>query len=457
MQTEEARLNEFVQLLHSNQHERLAEQLAATRAQDIAFLLMELEEADRFAAFKHLPQERRADVFSHIDKSQQLALLASWNDDDKRVVLSNLLPDDLTDLLEALPKEQVEHLLRLLPQKAMRRAMTLLGYPADSAGRLMTPDYFAVKADQTIGEALEAIRNQTDRYETVNTIFVVDDNQLLVNMIPLRRFVSGAPEDSVSTLIKDEESLVTIGVSADEAEAVRIMRHYDLSVLPVVDPGNHLLGIVTVDDVLDVAEEEATEDFQRMGAVGHGDDGSGLFNISLRDARPSLLYRKRIGWLLILVFVNVFGGAAIAQFEDAIEALVVLVFFLPLVIDSGGNAGTQSATLMVRALATGDVKLSNWLKLFTKELSVAAALGITMAVAVAAVGLWRGGMEVALVVAISMILVVVVGSLIGMLLPFIFTRIKLDPATASGPLITSIADLSGIVMYFSVATAILNL
>lgn len=446
----EERIDELRELLHADQREQLAEELATMRVQDAAFLLMEVDEDDLIALFRLLPQDRRADVFAYLDDYYQLQLLKTLSDDEKRDILSGLVPDDLTDLLEELPQEEVRELLRLLPFRAIRRALILLGYPEDSVGRLMTPSFLAVRSDQTIAQALEQIRDQADQYETVNVIFVVDDEERLVNVIPLKRFILGRPSDKVSILIKEDSQAVSIAVTAEREDAVRLIQHYDLSVLPVVDATGHMLGIITVDDVFDVAEEEATEDFHKLGSVG-------AVNLSLRDAGPSLLYRKRIGWLLVLVFVNVLSGAAIAIYENAIEALVVLVFFLPLVIASGGNAGAQSATLMVRALATGDVQMRDWLALWGKELGVAIALGLTMGLAVSLIGIWRGGPEVGLVVALAMLSVVVMGSMVGMLMPFVLARFDFDPATASTPLITSIADIMGILIYFAIAVAILDL
>ena len=446
--TIEDRFEEVRALLDADRLDAVVALLGELRVQDVAALLMQLDDDEIAATFRRLPAEQWADVFSYLDDYHQQLLLTELSDGEKRHVLSGLVPDDLTALLEELPEERVEGLLRLLPFRDVRRALKLLGYPEDSVGRLMTPDFVAVRLEQTIAEALTQIRSQIERYETINVVFVVDEDDRLANIIPLKRFILGRPEDPLATLVSG--SVVSIEVTADREEAVRLMQHYDLSVLPVVDADQHLLGIITVDDVLDVAEEEATEDFHKLGSVG-------AVNLSLRDARPSLLYRKRIGWLLVLVLVNVLSGAAIAVYEHAIEALVVLVFFLPLVIASGGNAGAQSATLMVRALATGDVQMRDWLRLWGKELGVAVALGATMGAAVSIIGVWRGGPEVGLVVAIAMILVVVVGSMMGMLMPFLLARFKVDPATASTPLITSIADIAGILIYFSVATAMLDL
>ncbi|GEN30038.1 magnesium transporter [Cerasibacillus quisquiliarum] len=244
--------------------------------------------------------------------------------------------------------------------------------------------------------------------------------------------------------------LHTLPVDLDQEIAAERFQDTDLVSMPVINQKEQLLGVVHVEDILDVIEEEVTEDFQKMAPVSTLEEG-------IRDASIFTLYRKRIGWLVILVFMNVFSGAGIAHFEDVIESHIALVFFLPLLVDSGGNAGSQSATLMIRAMATGDVTVRDWVKMFTKEFSVAIALGGTMALAVATVGLFRGGPEIALVVALTMVFIVIVGSLIGMSLPFIFKKLDLDPATASAPLITSIADIVGVLIYFSIAAWLLTL
>ncbi len=229
-----------------------------------------------------------------------------------------------------------------------------------------------------------------------------------------------------------------------------MIARYDILALAVVDGAGRLVGIVTHDDATDALQDETTEDFQKISTVLP-------FSQSLRDAGIGMLYSKRIVWLALLVFGNLFSGAGIAYFEEVILAYVALVFFLPLLIDSSGNAGAQSATLMVRALATGDVALKDWRDLIVRELAVAALLGATMALVVVPLGVWRGGPEIAMVVGATMFLVVIVGSLVGMSLPFLLSRLKLDPATASGPLVTTISDGVGVLVYFSIATLVLSL
>jgi magnesium transporter len=235
------------------------------------------------------------------------------------------------------------------------------------------------------------------------------------------------------------------------------MAKYDLLAIPVVNGNDSLVGIITFDDVHDVIEEEATEDFHRMGSISSGSGADDLVDIGLRDASPWLLIRKRLPWLMALVFMNIFSGAGIAYYEDTIQATVALVFFLPLLIGSGGNAGAQSATLMVRALAIGDVMMKDWFRLVGKEVGIALAIGVCMAIAVSFIGVFRGGMDVAVIVSLAMVCVVLFGSILGMSLPFLLTRLKLDPATASAPLVTSVADIGGVIIYFGIATWYLRL
>jgi len=434
--------------LAAEAHDTLATLLESLREPDIALLAGELEAEETLTLLQQLPRERRAEVFAHLAPGRQQELLPLFSASETHHLLSDLVPDDLTALLETLPEERVRALLRLLPFRAIRRALTLLGYPEESVGRRMTPHYVSVRPEWRISRALDHIRAQSDRGETINTIFITDEEGVLLDAVPLKQFILTPPQAPVARLMAG--NAVSVAVTSDQEEAARLIQRYDIEALPVVDDEGRLLGIVTVDDILDVVEAEATEDFHKMASIG-------ALNFSLREARPSLLYRKRIGWLLILVVVNLFSGLAIAHYEEAIETVVVLVFFLPLIIASGGNAGSQAATLMVRALATGDVRARDWLRLWGRELGVSVVLGATMGAVVAAIGLWRGGPEIALVVASATLAVVVMGSMVGILLPLLLERLRLDPAVASTPLITSIADVAGILLYFSIATTLLGL
>jgi magnesium transporter len=393
-----------------------------------------------------LPREQAAEAFSHLEPQEQDHLLRDLTDEETRHLLEELSPDDRTHLLTELPSRVTQAMFELLDSEDLKEARWLLGYPEDSVGRLMTPDYVAVRPHWTVAQALRQVRRKGKDSETISRIYVVDDDWVLLDDIELRRMILADPEVTVADIM--DHSFVSVSAFEEREEAVRRIRRYDITAIPVLDSAGVIVGIVTVDDVLDVAEEEATEDFHKVGSVGP-------IRISLRDAPVSMLYQRRIGWLMTLVFVNILSGAGIAAFEDTIAATVALVFFLPVLIGSGGNAGSQSATLMIRALATGDVRTADWLRLVGKEVSVALLLGLTMAAGVAAIAAVRAP-EVLVVVALTMTIIVLVGCLVGMSMPFLLTRFNRDPATASTPLITSIADISGVVIYFSIATWLLG-
>jgi magnesium transporter len=296
-----------------------------------------------------------------------------------------------------------------------------------------------ISTGMSASAAINLLRNTAPDKETIYQAYVIDDQHKLVGAVSLRNLITAMPGTPVDDLIAT--GLVTASTDTPQEEVARLISRYDLLALPILDQDERLV---------DVAEEEATEDIHKGATVGKLETG-------LRDATPFSLYRSRVQWLVILVFANIFTGAGIAYFEDIISEHIALLFFMPLLVASAGNAGAQSATLMVRGMATGDVTVADWGKLLGKETLVASALGVTMAVAVMVVGFMRAGPEIAFVVAVTMIAVVMVGSLIGMLLPFLLDKLKFDPATASTPLITTIADVSGVLIYFSVATALLGL
>jgi magnesium transporter len=436
---------EILDLIESRNWQRLRDVAVWWPAPEVADLVLHLRKRDRVLLFRALPRGLAEEVFRSLAVEQQNELLRDLTDEESRELLASLRPDERTQLLGELPGQATQRMLNLLPQEELEEARWLLGYPDDSVGRLMTPDYVAVRPEWTVREALDHIRRVGRDTETINRIYVTDEDWHLIDDIELRRFILADPDVRVDELM--DYSFAAVEARSDREPAVAIIRRYSLLAVPVVDSEGILVGIVTVDDLLDVAEQEATEDFHKVGSVGP-------IRTSLRDAGVGFLYRRRIVWLLALVFVNIFSGAGIAYFEDVIAAYVALVFFLPLLIDSAGNAGSQAATLIVRALATGDVHISDWFSLVGKELAVAAGMGITMALAVSLVGSFRAP-EVVLVVGLTMFVVVVVGSLIGMSMPFLLTRLRLDPATASAPLITSLADITGVLVYFFIASRLL--
>ncbi|HSV77260.1 MAG TPA: magnesium transporter [Bacteroidales bacterium] len=409
-----------------------------------AEIIEELPKPNDVFLFRLLPRELAKEIFSHLshDKQEEIVEGFAKNLGEITNLVNDLDPDDRTAFLEELPGEVTQKLMQLLSDQERSVAISLLGYPEDSIGRLMTPEYVSVKPNFTIAKTLDHIRKYGHDSETLNHIYVVDDNQVLIDEIRIKEIILASPQKLISELM--DYRFVALRPDEDQEKAIRTFSDYDRAALPVIDSNGILLGIVTFDDMMDVVEEETTEDFHKFGSFHQA-----ILN-PLRT-RVIQLYKKRIVWLIALVFVNVFSSAAIATYEEVIQSVVALVFFLPLLIGSGGNAGSQAATLMIRSLVLGEVQIRDWLRLLGREFLVSFLLGITMAVGVAIVSGLRTP-EIMVVVSLTMVLVVMTGSLVGLLLPFIFTKLKLDPATASGPLVTSVADICGVVIYFSIAT-----
>ncbi|HMM12593.1 MAG TPA: magnesium transporter [Bacteroidales bacterium] len=433
----------FIELIQHKDWKALKMSIDSLDAIDIANLIELLDEKDEAVVFRLLNRHQAKEVFQllSLEKQQEIIEALAHNNQRLAELLNDIEPDDRTAFFEELPGNVLQPLLQLLSPEERSTAVRLLGYPDDSVGRLMTPEYVALRPDWTIERCFDHIRQFGRDSETLNVVYVVDDQWKLIDDIKIRELIFARPDQLVRDLM--DFRFIALKPVDDQETAVRTFKDYDRVALPVVNDEGVLIGIVTVDDIMDVLEKETTEDFHKFGSVGEA-----LGN-PLRQS-VAILYKNRILWLIALVFVNVFSGAALASFEGVIQSMVSLVFFLPLLIDSGGNAGSQSATLMIRSLAVGDVKLSDWYKLLGKEFLVSFLLGLTMAVGVAAVASFRSP-GIIPVVALTMVLVVINGSMIGMLLPFVFTRLKIDPAAASAPLITSIADITGVIIYFSVA------
>ncbi len=440
-------LSTILEQIRERRFEDLRQAASSLRPRDAVDLLRAMEKPERMVLFRALPRGVGSRAFALLEPDESERLLRDLSDEEARQVMAALPADDRATLLSELPAPVTQRLLSLLAPDDLQEVRKLLGYPEESVGRLMTPDYLSARPEWTAGEAIERLRGERPEEDAANAVYVTDEAGRLKGVVTLRRLLLAPPDRKVRSVM--DEAVVMLSAFEDREKATELMRRYRLNVLPVIDSSGILLGVVTPEDALEVAAREATEDFQKVGAV---EPLPGSF------ARTGILrlVRSRVGWLLVLVFVNMISGAAIAGFEEIILRTVALVFFLPLLIASAGNAGAQSATLVVRALATGEIGGGDWLRLMAKEAAVAGLLGLVMGAAVAGVGAFRAGIEVGAVVAISMVAVVIIGGLIGVALPFALGRLKLDPATASVPLVTSIADITGVVIYFSIALAVLG-
>lgn len=421
--------------------------LAKLEPSDVARLFQDCAPGEQVLLYRSLPASLAADTFSFLPEDDQEHLMAHFNEQETRSLLAELSPDDRTELFEEMPAATVQRLMNLLSPQDRKESLQLLGYPEDSVGRLMSPDLAKVKAEMTVAQALESLRSQARETETLNIIYVVDDRGKLLDEVRLRRLVISAPETKISDLMNGQYT--ALSAYEHEDRAVALMKQTGYFALPVTDSHGVLLGVVTADDVLDVAVEGATDDIHRSGAVQPLDG-------SLLDTPVWTLYLRRVSWLIALVVINILSGFGIAHYEALIEAIVALVFFLPLLIASGGNSGSQASTIVIRAMALGEVAMKDYLRLAWKESRVGLALGLSMSATVFVIAWVRSGTEVALVVSLAMVVVVAFGSMVGMSLPFIFQRLKMDPAAASGPLVTSVADVMGVLIYLGIASALLG-
>lgn len=417
--------------------------MEAWRHHETAELIKRVEERFIAPAFRFVADHRKPRVFSLLEPDRQEIVLGAFPDEVMEPCVRYLPPDDLARLLGRMESRSRGRTLLLLEPDERGKVLALLGYSESSIGRLMTPDFVALRPDWTIQEAFAHLRRTGMDSETLHTVFVTDERGFLLDDIRLRTLVL-APTDGT---VRDAMDGFVRKLSAhdERATAVDEMSRYDLFVLPVVDDEGVLLGVVTADDVLDIQREEATEDFHKSAAVYPLPKG-------YRDTRAFHLFKARIPWLMVLIVVGLMTTTIIAAFEETLEAMLVLAAFIPILIGSGGNTGAQASTLMVRALATGDMRLGEWFRAMRKEFLVGTGLGLAMGIGVAALAYWVGGPLPAFIVGTAMFCVVLLANLTGMLLPFVLTVFKRDPAVSSTPLITTLVDVTGLIVYFLIAT-----
>lgn len=439
--------DKILQLIGANQIAELKLELDEAHPADAAEALEQLDSPQVVAVLKELPFKLQASIFSYFEIELQTELAEALPRKDLVRLITHMSPDERADIFAELSEEQQKALLPGLAQAEREDIRRLSSYPEDQVGSVMTSDYATLSPDLLRDQAIQRLSQIAPDRETIYQAYVVDSERKIIGVVSLKDLIVAKPNQRIRDIMSEEP--VSIDSHAHKSDAVELIADYDLIALPVVDEQMRLVGIVTYDDAMDIAEDEVDSDFQKAAGV------SGFVD-SLKDASVGFLYQKRVFWLVILVFGNIFSGAGIAYFEDTIATYVTLVFFLPVLIGGGGNAGSQSATLMVRALATGDIELKDWWQLIVRELSIALLLGLTLAAAVSLVGIFRSGYEIALVVSLSMVCIVMVGSLIGMSVPFLLARFKLDPASASAPLITTVTDATGVFIYFFIARALLN-
>jgi magnesium transporter len=443
------------EMVRARRFDQLREALRGLEPADIADLIDGFDGERAAFLFRILPRDLATDTFSYLDFDQQQQLIASLGNERLATLLNELDPDDRTALLEELPGEVANRLIEMLSPSERSITQTILNYPEESIGRLMTPDYVRVKPPWTIAQVLNHIRRYGRDAETINVIYVVDEEGRLIDDLRIRQLLLADPEQSVESIM--DRNFVALRASDDREEAVRQMQRYDRVALPVVDSRDVLVGIVTSDDVADVAEEEVTEDIQKMA-------GMQALDAPYLESGFVPLVRKRAGWLSLLFIGQTLTITAMGYFESAIERAVVLAVFIPLVISSGGNSGSQATSLIIRAMAVGEVGLRDWWRVLRRELATGLALGALLgSIGILRVhilpppqGLPEDYLRLAATVAFSLVGVVTWGTVIGAMLPFLLKRLDLDPAAASAPLVATLVDVTGLVIYFSTALVLLH-
>ncbi|MGZ5019146.1 MAG: magnesium transporter, partial [Chthoniobacterales bacterium] len=424
---------------------------------DVAEVILDMPENEQVVIFRVLPNALAADVFEYLDVDAQQQLLKAMAHEQVVGILNEMSPDDRTALLEEMPSAAARQLIKLLTPDERRVATALLGYPEGSVGRLMTPDFIAVHDDWTVQQVLDFVREHGQDRETLNVIYVVDERGKLIDDLRIREFLVRPLAAKVSEI--RDQAFVALNVNDSQENALNIFRKYDRTALPVVDSNGVLVGIVTTDDMLDVAEEEATEDIQKLGGLEALDEP--YTTISL----PRMV-KKRASWLIILFLGEMLTATAMQGYNGEIEKAAILAMFLPLIISSGGNSGSQATTLVIRAMAIGELKLRDWFRVVRRELQSGFMLGLILgAIGFIRIALWQelhifnyGPFHwlVAVTVAIALVGVVLWGSLAGAMLPFLLRRCGLDPATASAPFVATLVDVTGLLIYFNVALFVLR-
>ncbi len=453
---------EIQSLIDARNFVALRELFADWPPADVADVILDLPEDEQVIIFRVLPAAQAADVFEYIGIEEQQNLLKAMAHEQVTAILNEMSPDDRTALLEEMPSAAAKQLIRLLTPEERRIATALLGYPEGSVGRLMTPDFVQVKEDWTVQQVLDHVREFGKDSETLNFVYVVDDAGKLIDDVRMREFLL-RPLDAKVSDIRDQ-SFAALKVTDSQEDALNVFRKYDRAALPVVDSNGVLVGIVTSDDMLDVAEKEATEDIQKVGGMEALDEP--YMRVSFFE-----MVRKRAVWLVVLFLGEMLTATAMANYQDELAKALVLALFLPLIISSGGNSGSQASTLMIRAMALGEVTLRDWWRVMGRELQAGAALGLILGViGVIRVAVWAIiGQNyfhhmpygphwplVAVTVGVSLIGVVLWGTLSGSMLPFVLRRFGADPATSSAPFVATLVDVTGLIIYFSIALVIMR-
>ena len=446
----ESKAQEILNLLEEKKMPQLKELLVELKPVDIADIVDELAEAEAIVVFRLLPKELAVEVFScfEIDKQKKIAELITAKELNELV--SDLYFDDMIDLLEEMPAEIVSDVLQNTAPEQRKLINQFLAYPPHSAGALMTIEFVELSPEWTVREGIEHVREVGLTKETIYTCYVINKTKKLLGILSLRELVTANLDLKIEDIM--DEDVITVNTHDDQEDVADTLKRYGFLALPVVDNNYRLTGIITFDDIIDVIEDEATEDFQKMAAMTPSDE-------AYLDLSVFSLAKHRVMWLLILMISATFTGAIIEGYQETLDRLTILSAFIPMLMDTGGNAGSQSSTLIIRGLATGDIETKDFLKVLWKEIRVAVICGVILSAVNFARLVFINNLATPIAFAVSATLVctVLMAKIVGSMLPIIAEKLKLDPAIMAGPLITTIVDAGALMIYFKLATSILHL
>lgn len=444
-------LESVEQLLEEKRYKEAKAELNNLNSSDVAELLEDIDSKEVVKIFKLINKDKSAEVFAYLPIEQETEIIALLSDKDAVSLLDDMYADDATDLIEEMPANVVKRLLRKCTAETRNDINRLLNYPENSAGSIMTVEYAELKENLSIKQAIEKLRNEMEYYETVNTCFVVNAERKLVGLIHLKDIICAKEEDLVKNIVNKD--IISCKTTDDQEEIARMFQKYDLTAMPVVDSENRMVGIITIDDIIDVLEEENTEDIEKMAAINPTGAKSYLKTGILET------WKARIPWLMILMISATFTGQIIKNYEEALSAYVVLTAFIPMLMGSAGNAGGQASVTIIRSLSLGDIEFKDTWKVIWKELRVSILCGVTLAVTnlVKLMLIDRVTFQVATIVSLTLFITVILSKIIGAFLPILVKKVKLDPAVMASPIITTIIDALTLVIYFQIATNLLGL
>ena len=444
MEESNADFREWLELLEEGKYAKLKEEINEENAPNLAEFFEEIPEDKRILVFRLLTKDNAADTFAYMDSDMQEEIVNSVTDNEVETIINELSVDDAVDFLSELPANVVTRVLKNVSEDRRKTINRFLNYPEDSAGSIMTIEFMAIHQDYTVGKAMELIRKTGIDKETIYTCYVVDSRRKLVGVVSLRNLLLSKDEEKVSDIMEDD--VIFVRTLDDQEDTANIFKKYNLIALPVVDNEQRLVGIITVDDIVDVIEEENTEDIEKMSALLPSEDQylkTSVFTLS----------KNRIIWLLVLMISGTLSSAIISGYNSVLSSSVILAAFLPILMDTGGNAGSQASTLIIRGMAVGEIEMSDVLSVVWKELRVGAICGVVLGFVNFIRILTLGGtpMAVNITVSISLAITVVVSKTIGCMLPMLAKKLRFDPAIMAGPLITTVVDSVSLVIFFNVA------